>query len=168
VFPLTRLIEFSCGVALGKFLPPVKQWQPEALLVMTTMELFAVAMVLGVSYFSDHVQKALYPLIGGPLAFWFSNCGVCIFSWMFLICCFAQEQGLFSRLLQQPVFVYLGEISFTIYMMHGVLLTWLGVYAPQCNGPLNALAFLGVLLLVSHLMSFHFERPMRAFVIEAI
>lgn len=175
VFPLTRFIEFFAGILLGKFWLKTAKSRPlqlEAftfshLTLATMLELACLTLVLTTSYFSNPLQHSLLSYVPAPLAFWFSNCGLPVLGWLLVIFCFAQQKGLVSMLLQLPIFIYLGEISFTIYMLHGVLITWHEVYAPHLEGALFTVAFWIVLILLSHLVSYYFERPLRSLLLTS-
>lgn len=183
VFPPTRLLEFFSGILLARtwLCLAEKEIQTSWLskisnhhfgifqsgigltLLATFLELAFIANVLAASAMSNSLELFLSGFIYKPLACWFCNCFFPIAGWGLLILSFAFERGLVSSFLKLPMFLYLGEISFTIYMLHGVLLTWQEVHAPQDMKPLSILVFWLVLILLSHIVSRGFELPVRHF-----
>jgi peptidoglycan/LPS O-acetylase OafA/YrhL len=64
--------------------------------------------------------SAVLPALG----FWFSTAGACFFFALLIIAC-AGGAGGFGRLLGLRPMVWLGEISFALYMVHQPLMKWL-------------------------------------------
>jgi len=184
VFPPIRLLEFVSGIVLTQMWLNLQEKQSQAgswvsklsirysaifqngilvTILATVIELAVIANVLAASAMSSKLESFLSSLITMPLACWFCNCIFPILGWILLIFSFAFERGLVSSLLKLQMFIYLGEISFTIYMLHGVLLAWQEVHAPQDMKPLSILVFCLVLILISHIVSRGFELPLRHF-----
>ena len=125
--PLIRLFEFATGIGCGFYYLKRRagclaatDWRRD-----TKFELVAVAALIlffGVLYWLG--LYAAKPAYGVPAPFWywirFSGAAP-VFA--FLVLTFASTQGLVSRLLACRLMVYLGEISYSFYMIHmGVML----------------------------------------------
>ena len=79
---------------------------------------------------------------------------------------FAFQRGWMSALLSTGLFWILGEISFSFYMFHMVLLEYVRAYTPRLHldrlGPRTSIALLfSVAVVLSILCHYAFERPMR-------
>ena len=109
------------------------------------------------------IWKVLYvltPGLGPVFSHWYMhNGGFLVFG--FAILCFAYRGGLLSRLLSLPLFVLLGEISFSTYMIHQLIIRywegqgWLGT---EWN-PLGLAGMLTTIYVGSYLSWRFFERP---------
>jgi exopolysaccharide production protein ExoZ len=58
---------------------------------------------------------------------------------------------------------YLGAMSYSLYISHHLLLTWLAKYNPRLAGPLQILIWLALALSLAALLYRFFERPLLAF-----
>ena len=147
VFPPARLADFAVGMLLGI---AVLRGDPAARRPLrgTSMEMLALAAV-GLSVFVS-------PLL--PLALRFS--AALMPAWAFAIYVFAARRGAISRLLEHPVLVRLGEISFAFYLIHLAviaLVTW--VIGPR--HPLFVVLALGTSLALSFALFHGVELPLR-------
>jgi peptidoglycan/LPS O-acetylase OafA/YrhL len=78
---------------------------------------------------------------------------------------FARQRGALSRLLGTRPFVYLGEISFSVYMIHGLVMSrcrvqWSGILRPAGIG----LIAIGITIAVSAACHRWYEAPLRRIV----
>jgi peptidoglycan/LPS O-acetylase OafA/YrhL len=88
---------------------------------------------------------------------WFGEAGSC---WAFaiLIAAFAEGRGVLGRLLSTRLMVWLGEISFAIYMVHQILFK----IATRHPAIQSEAAFLSALIAVAAMLHYVVERPGRA------
>ena len=147
VFPPARLADFVVGMLLGI---AVLRGDPAARprLRGTSMEMLALA-AIGLSVFVS-------PLL--PLALRFS--AALMPAWAFAIYVFAARRGAISRLLEHPVLVRLGEVSFAFYLIHLAviaLVTW--VIGPR--HPLFVVLAFGMSLALSFALFHGVEQPLR-------
>ena len=94
------------------------------------------------------------------------NSGPAVIGFGALITLFAMERGYISRLLSQPFLVLLGELSFGIYMLHGVLITYLGVNFPLAQSTAACCSFVLALCVAAHIMFECVEKPMRSWILS--
>ena len=127
VNPLMRLPDFLIGAIAGRIFLNRQQGQlrPHQFWVDTIQELFCVALLIGTCiWISDlKLQQQIAKLTWGGsfLASWFRveyplllfGCAVYVF---------AKSKGLFSKLLGNRLFVYLGDVSYAFYMVHAIVL----------------------------------------------
>jgi peptidoglycan/LPS O-acetylase OafA/YrhL len=108
VFPVPRLAEFSCGMMLGLVFARSKvTLTARTATIVESAALAFVAFAVGVS---DWL----------PPAYGFAACALP--AWCLLIFVFAQQRGAVSRLLSAPPLVLLGEASFSLYLVHHIVM----------------------------------------------
>lgn len=121
ISPITRLSEFMLGIAAyqlrGKIRSAIQRgWRASAL------EIGVALIVLSAIWAADlRVVSELPFHLSKPVAIWLSNCGAGVL-FALLIAVFALENGGLSRLLQARPLIYLGEISFALYVVHQLVL----------------------------------------------
>ncbi|MDQ6925779.1 MAG: acyltransferase [Candidatus Eremiobacteraeota bacterium] len=147
VFPPARLADFVVGMLLGIAVlrgDPAGRWRLRG----TSMEMLAVTAV--------GLSVVVSPLL--PLALRFSS--ALMPAWAFAIYVFAARRGAISRVLEHPLLVRLGEVSFAFYLIHLAVIVsvthWLGT-----SHPLFLLLAFGVTLGLSVALFHIVEQPMR-------
>ena len=147
VFPPARLADFVVGMLLGiAYLRRDVAARPR--LRGTSLELLALAAV-GLSVFVS-------PLL--PLALRFS--AALMPAWAFAITVFAARRGAFSRALEHPVLVRLGEVSFAFYLIHLAVIATVTYWIGPLHPLFVPIAF-GVSLALSFALFHGVEQPMR-------
>ncbi len=76
-----------------------------------------------------------------------------------IVLTFALQKGLFSKLLQHKSLVYLGEISFSFYMVHMIVIKYGNQYLPAINDFTKVGLYFFVALIISALLFEFFEKP---------
>jgi peptidoglycan/LPS O-acetylase OafA/YrhL len=154
--PLTRIFEFSLGMAtwvlwdrhLRKNNYPATVW---SIIELTTIAIAALWLIV---LFEPTLARFPWPW----LSLWFGVSGSC---WLFalMIFVFAGGRGAIGRLLSRSPLVWMGEISFAIYMVHQILfkiLNWnLGLE--------SELVFFPALIAASAALHHLIEKPGRTF-----
>jgi peptidoglycan/LPS O-acetylase OafA/YrhL len=147
-FPPIRLIDFAigacCGIAFVS-LPDGARLRPGA---ATALEVTAVAGIV--------IAIALAPSAPDLLGYAFGSAPFCAFA----IYAFAHERGLVSKVLSSAVFVYLGEISYSFYMLHMLILTAIFVHGWKFPIVVSVLSLI-LCVAVSAIVYELFEKPMR-------
>jgi peptidoglycan/LPS O-acetylase OafA/YrhL len=145
-FPPIRLVDFVVGVLIGiAFL----RWRPAPNRIATVAETSCILAVIG--------AIAVLPALPQSLRF----AAALMPLWAVLISVFARQSGAISWFLSHPWCVRLGEISFSFYMVHYVVLRvethflgWTHVAVSLCVG-------LGATLAMSFALYHWVETPMR-------
>ncbi len=125
--PLFRLLEFAVGVAAGRwFLSKIRKCnqmrepRPRNFTVDSVAEVGVAALVVAFYFFAGKLglfQTESQFGIPPTVWFWFRFCGAApVFA--IVILTFARTQGILSRFVGSPAIVYLGEISYSFYMVH--------------------------------------------------
>lgn len=161
IHPLGRILEFACGMLVAVvFQKHLLKLELKTALA-TALEIGVIAFMIGLNLASKPLRYASIPLLGEAGAFWLQNSALSLFCFSLLIPIFALEKGWISRAMAHPIPVRLGELSFGVYMLHGVILTYLGVNFPQAQSLSVCLTFLLIVLIAAHLMGELLEKPAR-------
>lgn len=162
VFPPIRLIDFYCGICLSSYFRRRSSWWSAS--EATILECSAIVAAIALSLLAAEIKGPL--ILGEPFLFWLTNNLLGLPSACFLVFVFAAQAGAVSQILKQQALVYLGEISFTIYMLHCVLLAHHNIFLSQRNTPLDALCFFLLLILLAAMSSRYLEKPIREFMLS--
>ena len=137
--PFMRLFEFVSGMAvayvfMSKRIGSVRFLQISCwpIWLQTLLEIIAL-LLAGLSFYLLQ-RLGYYPWVarglglGGEVSYWLVYCGGMPFH-AFCIYVFAQSNGLLGRFFSTRLMIFLGEISFALYMVHRlVILTLIGKY----------------------------------------
>ena len=171
--PLSRLLEFATGVGCGFLYFRFPQMQAERNWWRDTIfELVTLVSVVAFFLFGERVGLYSASLIDQfpTFAFWYRFAGAFpIFALLLLV--FSRTRGWFTDRLSAPWIVYLGEISFSFYMVHRVVMLLLG-RIELSREPVALLAGCGLSFFASLLVAsvlFHLvEIPFRKLIVDAV
>jgi peptidoglycan/LPS O-acetylase OafA/YrhL len=146
--PLFRGFEFVLGMSAYVIWTKLKD-----LRFGTPMELMAIALI--------PIWYWLNPSIPGAVILndWLSIAGNC---WIFaiLICVLASSRGMVGRLLSLAPFVWLGEISFCLYMIHQIAMKWIHLRQIEGRlGPVGPVTAILICLIAATLLHYIVEKP---------
>jgi peptidoglycan/LPS O-acetylase OafA/YrhL len=161
ISPLGRLFEFVCGIALAGLWRKYRDRPMPG--PATLWEIAAIAGVVGMLYLVQFESYRLTRYVGTGGFLWLAHAGA-MPAFAFLIYVMALGRGQVSRLLRLPGLVLLGEISYSLYLIHQIMMVWfdshLGRFAPV-PFPIGFLAYLAIVLLMAYLIWRLVEMPMR-------
>lgn len=159
--PIARIFEFTLGMAIGlAWRRTQAQWSVAVATALEVGTIVLCALSLWVMY-RAHVWFAG---LGQATALWLGYSGGSALAFAALIHVMAQGRGVVSRWLTHKALVLLGEISFSIYLLHYILLDYMrakGDLFHPVHDALGFAIFLAVLLLASYLMWTFVEIPAR-------
>ena len=167
--PLARVLEFSLGMATAHlfriFSPKIRLCRVAG----TIGELAALALVAATLYISSDLVNGLIARSGmSPnVRIWFFHALTCP-SFAVLIFVAGLGGGWITRALSRPGFLFLGEISYAIYLLHIPVLRYFDTHEWAKLGVTNWPAFAWywlLLLALSHLTWVLVETPARRFLI---
>lgn len=166
--PLPRFFEFASGMCIARFFLGPGQKLKFSTLTATLIEGVVLALTLALMYYTRTIsaQLATLPFIGPAGGYWFINTGVPLLGFALTIFFMAVNQGLFARLFSIAPLVFLGEVSYSVYLLHHPLLCYHGLYFSQYRSHEALILFMVLLLVASHLMYQFIEAPMRNFIIK--
>lgn len=129
VFPLTRLIEFVLGIATCRLLlarvgRDAVNHPPRSFAADTLREWMVLVLLCLVWYLMWQFQVAVWirSTAGGSVfAAWFRVAGSAPF-FALLIWVFATSRGMTSRVLGSPLLLWLGDISYSFYLIHQIVI----------------------------------------------
>jgi peptidoglycan/LPS O-acetylase OafA/YrhL len=157
--PLMRLPEFTLGVVLGLLHVRWHQQATSSRILHTKSVLWdsvLVMIVLLTVGFLFLPRPAHY--LPDPLVMPGFGIGIVLL---------AQQRGVIAKVLSLQPFVWLGEISYSVYILHAPLWAWLawiglGVLKLSLPMPVLFLIFLTLVLIAATLSYRFIERPLRA------
>ena len=165
--PIVRLLEFSVGISVVFLVRKINalelalsRWQ------WFLLEVLAVAgcvfSLLAAANFSG-IEHAL----GRAAAYYFTREGLWLF-FAVLIGVFALSRGPLSKILGARPFVFLGEISFALYLCHALVIHYLQPYETSLReaGGVGYFLFWILLLFLSTILFFGVEKPARAMILR--
>ncbi|HDR9292504.1 TPA: acyltransferase [Burkholderia multivorans] len=158
ISPILHVCTFIIGVALGQSFVLSGRSFARSPLLSTMSEVLSLS-ALAVTY-AIYLRYAIYYAGGFELCF--------LPSFALLIITFSRSNGFISRALSIPIFVRLGEISFSIYMIHQIIIFYFNEHAIMLMGfsanPFAQLAVAFLTLGVAEIAFRFVEDPSRRFV----
>ena len=164
--PAARLLEFVAGMcaALAWVKLSARMSVPRVSISGTILEIAAVAFVVAGPAIGAVVYGAIPLLHSPPATLWFQNSGAIVVQATVLIAVLAAHRGWISRMLSFAPLLFLGEISYAIYLTHYTLSRWIFVNRPSLADLSEPMVLAGYLLAVfgvSALIFLCIERPAR-------
>ncbi len=166
ISPLARLAEFFLGMVAAMLW---KRHSPRfhlRTLSATALECAALALC-AVAIVAASSKATLQAHLGDAWATYIRHGGAAP-AFAILIVLFASQMALISRAFGSGTMILLGEISFSIYLLHQIFLRWIVTHRPllpMSDGLLYAL-FCAALVISSSLVWRLVERPARGFLLK--
>jgi peptidoglycan/LPS O-acetylase OafA/YrhL len=147
-FPVVRVFEFLVGLVLGVlFLESKDKISKYSTALFSLLEFTSITLIVLMVLISPNIiQNLKYSQIFIPF-------------WGLLIIVFAFQKGIISYFISSKVLVYLGEVSFSFYMVHMLVITY--VYYFWEENWLTMLLCFVISLVLSSLLYKYYEEPMR-------
>lgn len=164
--PVIRIFEFTVGVGIANLLRkmgPLKllasQW-----LVFETMAIGALVVAMVGATYTPSIER----IFGSVVAYYIQREGLWLF-WGLLIGVFAITQGPIGRFLSTRPMVFLGEISFALYLVHAIVISYMDPYAERIKASqhLVFLEFWVLCLGLAALLFIGIERPFRGLIMNS-
>lgn len=161
--PLSRIFEFYLGMLTCLGLTKLRTYQFNPLLV-TVAELGSIAVIAGMLcniepwLFKSGITTAI-----PALSIYLKYCGNAL-GYVAVILAVGLERGYLSKVLRLPVLVLLGEVSYSVYLLHYPVLLWylnnrlIFLHEPRV---LRYAGFWVVLIALSTMAFFLLEKPAR-------
>ena len=165
-FPPMRCFEFASGIGCGIFFLSQPQRSERSRAFDTMVELLSILVLILFFYFSNRLGLYRHEQSAGISAgfnYWYRFSGAApIF--VFLIFTFARSRGWGAQFLSSRLLVYLGEISYSFYMVHISVLLVVARY-DRIEGswvtPLQIACCLGLSIAASSMLYHLVEVPFR-------
>lgn len=168
IFPLPRIFEFVAGMAMARlYISRGEKWKL-GLWQATIAEIFAVILTCVLMIWTRPLAAIIaeHTFTGEAGRYWLINTGVPMLGFCLVIFLMAKVSGLISKLIALPFFVLLGELSYSIYLLHHPLLCFHGLYFSQYRSTEAFILFSAVMLVLSHFCFKYLEAPIRRFMIS--
>lgn len=118
VNPAARLLEFVAGIGTAHIWIASRGWLNGSRARANVVQLLAVLAIF-LAYYFAHFAARQFRLAGSiELAEWVRVGGATFLASAFLIYAFAANRGFLRAIFASPILVYLGRISFAIYLFH--------------------------------------------------
>jgi peptidoglycan/LPS O-acetylase OafA/YrhL len=166
VNPLARVFEFTLGMTAALWWQVLRSRIRPSRSIGTLLELSAVAIVVVCMYFAGPWADSARVWVGDVGAAWLVHGGIVALPFAALISVMALEQGAVSHGLSRPFPVLLGEISYSVYLVHQLFIRYYWQHPralSQAPGCVALVVFWLLVLLTAHLLFVLVERPARAF-----
>ncbi|MGG0454268.1 acyltransferase [Priestia megaterium] len=148
IIPVARLFEFTTGIILGLiFLSKIQKKSGLNKKLFSGLETFSLILFLGSMALSTQFD------IGAVRG------GFFIPIWCILIYIFAHQAGIFSRILSNKFLVYFGEISFSFYMIHQLVIRYYEYFKFE-QSYMPVVSFV-ITMILSAIAYRYYEEPVR-------
>ncbi|MBN2810250.1 MAG: acyltransferase [Deltaproteobacteria bacterium] len=167
--PVARSFEFTSGMVMALLYNRIKHTYKPARIAATLIELTALAGSLVGMSMSLFLGSYISSFFAVPGRLWVAvgNSNV-IFVAPFILL-MALAKGEISKILSKPVFVFLGEISFSIYLLHQILIRAYSFYFEKFIMPPTWITygyFIVLVLLGSYLLWEFIEKPCQKLILN--
>lgn len=177
VNPLIRLLDFVAGMFTAKLflhsrprnLGDVNQSDKQPIL-HTVTELFVLSFAVATIYLVNFTSlREFMNSVRLPTTFaWLSRGGACLLPFCLIIWVFSWSRGWLARLLSTRLMVYLGEVSFALYLIQLSVFYLLNQQVSHLNWPASLYLTVSVAASLSAAMFAHavVEEPCRQFFVS--
>jgi peptidoglycan/LPS O-acetylase OafA/YrhL len=125
ISPLSRIFEFVMGMSAAVAFKTLRRTALPRGTAATVIEITLVVAVIAELIFGGPAffEGKLATLLPIELCFWLERAGAApLYAMMIVV--FAFQRGAVSRILSSNILVLLGEISYSIYLLHEILSVW--------------------------------------------
>jgi peptidoglycan/LPS O-acetylase OafA/YrhL len=164
--PLARVFEFAAGMAAAvafRSISTRREWtgRDATMLEVTALALLAVTLAT-----ATQMQQASTAWLGTAGAYWLRNVGSTLIPCSMLFIALALNKGFFARALDNRPMRFLGEVTFSIYMLHAVLLAYKSIHYPNADPMIGFVVWFFVLMIGSIAMYKYVETPLRKLIVR--
>jgi len=169
--PLSRIFEFSLGIATCSLFKVLKNNANNMAFSQATFMEVIVLLIVGLTMFIIPILASsprFESVVGNHFNHWFQSSGGCL-SFAFFILIFSFQKGVFSSLLKYKWLVFGGEISFSLYLIHQIVLRYYINYQGEFNAYSTELIYTlyWLIAIMLSVVSFVFiENPSRRFLLS--
>jgi peptidoglycan/LPS O-acetylase OafA/YrhL len=166
--PLFRLLEFTSGMGIGFIFTsgyrlPAGRFATVSHTLIEILVLSFFALSLHIAPLGKWLYWLAYGIEWNTMIVWLAKGGSSLPASLLMIWVFASSKGLFGKLLSHPLFVYLGKISYSFYMIHYLVLYLVRASYPELNSPVLAiLCSLAISIACAGLLNLLVETPGRS------
>ena len=166
--PLSRVFEFVLGMTLAFFYRKHLLARQAPLALAFACEVLALTLLYFLTYYTAKISTSLarLPFVQEGGKMWLEHAGVPVLSFALLILVMAWGRGPISRILSSRPLVFLGEISFAMYLLHRLLLHYYWDHFSPEQGTTPIVIYLAFLLSLSFVFWSLVEVPFRKMIVS--
>jgi len=166
--PLSRVFEFVLGMTLALFYRKYLLSRTAPLALGFACEALALTLLYVLTYYTAKISTSLarLPFVQEGGKMWLEHAGVPVLSFALLILVMAWGRGPTARILSRRPFVFLGEISFAMYLLHRLLLHYYWDHFSPEQGAAPIAIYLAFLLTLSFVFWSLIEVPFRKIIVS--
>ena len=166
--PLVRLFDFILGMSTAVLFIRFNHLIKLGTYAVTFIEIVLISIILFEITQINNLIESVFPALKHypEVTYWITH-GGCAPIFSMVIFLMAMERGYIAKLFANRMFVWLGEVSFSMYMVHFVLIQCLNFYLPEfgkINWPIMYPIYLAMVVLLSYLNFNLIENPARKFI----
>lgn len=163
VSPVSRLVDFAVGMIAAVAYRNYLRFKHVGIIPGTMLELGTLAAVSYIAAHSFQWRYACMDWAGPHASYWLQNCGFALVGCLLLVAVFSIEAGVLSKFFRHKIWHFLGEISFSMYLLHTVFLVYGKQVLHMDESPTTFAAYIAILV-VSATLAYRFvEEPSRDF-----
>ncbi|MDZ4838235.1 MAG: acyltransferase, partial [Candidatus Melainabacteria bacterium] len=159
--PLARLLEFTAGIVCALTYLQFAHRIKLSPVFATILEVAALALIAFVNLNSKGWQIQATPLITESGAFWLHHSATSFIPFAIFMTILSTKKGLMAKFFASKTMVFLGKLSFSMFMIHGVVIAFLNVNYRQEQSLTSAVYITAGLLLAAHITHSYFVQPIR-------
>jgi peptidoglycan/LPS O-acetylase OafA/YrhL len=168
ISPFFRIFDYMIGLVTGMIFISRKDWLSHPV-PLTNRILFSALEIITILFFAySFAWRRFFPYPALHMGAYFLP-----FS-LFIIFVFAFQRGILSAILSTKFFVYLGELSFSIYLLHQLAINYTAaIFASPISGMTDSrktlaaqLILLFVVICLSDITFRYFEQPVKSWLIH--
>ncbi|HEY9713045.1 MAG TPA: acyltransferase, partial [Chroococcales cyanobacterium] len=159
--PLARLLEFATGVAAALWFQNHHHKVKLSLWKATALEAVLIGVLWSVNVYAKHWKALSISVLTEPGSVWLYNSGVCFIPFAAFITVLAMERGLVAKFFSTNWMKVLGDMSFALYMLHGIWIAYFFTHFHEQYSLVPALFFFTSLVVSAHVMHCFVVQPMR-------
>nr|WP_301286276.1 acyltransferase [Serratia nevei] len=165
--PVVRIFEFLFGVFCAKLFFKSKDLTIKiSCAKWLFLELLSIAMSIYAVYIAAR-PSLIYDSLGSGASYYFYKSGIWL-AWGFLILTFALSSGPISKMLSIKPMIFLGEISFALYLVHMIIFNifYYNYERVEALGIAGVFIFWFVCIASSSILHILIEKPCRKFIMK--
>ncbi len=163
--PMSRIFEFILGMTVALAYYKLKDSRISVLQI-SLLEITALLLIFISLSYSEQLALKAEPIIGLAGQYWVRYSSTC-FLFAYLILLVSMQKGIVSRLLSHKILVMLGEISYSLYLIHDIFMQYFNKHHHWAvtHHTVESYATYWVIILgLSYLMWKYIECPARAYI----
>ena len=168
ISPFGRFFEFIIGMCFAIYFKRIKRnnsYRPTGWMATTAELALLAAVVIQIAYFGSYWFELgpLSRILPIEITFWLERSGVApLYGFFILVIAF--QRGVVSRWLSASSLVLLGEISYSIYLLHQIIIFWAKehpLFVGFVPGYIGYLIYIATTIFAAFIMWRFMERPIR-------